>query len=47
MNSYNIVGIMSGSSMDGVDLAHCTLSQADGKWDFTINEGTTIPFNEK
>lgn len=46
MKSYNIIGIMSGSSMDGVDLAHCTLSLKDGQWDYTINNGATIPFNE-
>lgn len=46
MNEYNIIGVMSGSSMDGVDLAHCTIKSENGSWDFKINHGTTIPFNE-
>ena len=37
---------MSGSSMDGVDLAHCTIKYENVSWDFKINHGTTIPFNE-
>ena len=28
---------MSGTSMDGIDLVHCTLSQNDSKWVFKIN----------
>ena len=29
MNKYNIVGVMSGTSMDGLDLAHVTLEEVD------------------
>lgn len=46
MNKYNIIGIMSGSSMDGVDLAHCTITKDGGSYDFKINLGKTIEFNE-
>lgn len=37
---------MSGSSMDGVDLAHCTLTENNGKWSYTINQAVTIPYDE-
>lgn len=48
MREYNVVGVMSGTSMDGLDLAHVTLSeQAEGKWEYTINAGTTVPYVEK
>lgn len=37
MNSYNIIGLMSGTSLDGVDLAYCRFDQHNtGKWDFEI-----------
>lgn len=38
---------MSGTSMDGIDLAHCTLSiDANGKWNYEINAAETIPYDE-
>lgn len=39
---------MSGTSMDGLDLAHVTLEEKqEGKWDYAINKATTIPYGEK
>lgn len=38
---------MSGTSMDGVDLAYCTLQEESGKWSYEINFGETIPYDEK
>ena len=33
MRKYNIVGVMSGTSMDGLDIAHMTLEELqEGKW---------------
>lgn len=46
MKKYNIIGIMSGSSMDGVDLAHCSITKDGESYDFQINHGETIEFNE-
>lgn len=38
---------MSGTSMDGVDLAHCDLTPLDnGKWDYRINKAVTVPFSD-
>ncbi len=48
MRKYNIVGVMSGTSMDGLDLAHVSLTEReDGKWDYSINEDITIEYGEK
>ncbi len=39
---------MSGTSMDGLDIAHVTLQELqEGKWDYTINAATTISYEEK
>ena len=45
---YNVLGIMSGTSCDGIDLAHCrfTFSQ-DNQWEFAINEAETIPYDRR
>lgn len=48
MNKYNIVGVMSGTSMDGLDLAHVTLEEVgQGKWHYQINASVTIRYEEK
>jgi anhydro-N-acetylmuramic acid kinase len=47
MSKYNIVGIMSGTSMDGLDIAHVTLEElAEGKWGYTINAAETVAYSE-
>lgn len=44
--TYNVIGVMSGTSLDGVDLAHIHFSIANGKWDFTILESATVPYSK-
>jgi anhydro-N-acetylmuramic acid kinase len=46
IQKYNVVGVMSGTSLDGVDLAHIQFTIENGKWSFTINENETIPYTE-
>ncbi len=43
--NYNVIGVMSGTSLDGVDLAHIHFSIQNGKWSFEIFENETVPYN--
>lgn len=43
--TYNVIGVMSGTSLDGVDLAHIHFSISDGKWDYIILDCETIGYD--
>lgn len=43
---YNVIGVMSGTSLDGVDLAHILFSIKNGKWTFEILESETIGYSQ-
>ena len=43
---YSVIGVMSGTSLDGIDLAHIIFNIKDGKWEFEILESKTIPYAE-
>lgn len=47
MRSYKVIGIMSGSSMDGVDIALCNIQEENGKYTYTIEQAETIEYDEK
>lgn len=42
--NYNVVAVMSGTSLDGVDLAHVSLKYNDAKWYFKIGAAVTVPY---
>ena len=46
-STFNILGIMSGTSLDGVDLAHCELTYKDNKWHYIIKEAKTVPYSKE
>jgi len=46
MNLYRIIGIMSGTSLDGVDLAHCTFIEDETGYNFTLSACETVPYPE-
>jgi anhydro-N-acetylmuramic acid kinase len=46
MSKYRIIGLMSGTSLDGVDLAGCEFVKNSSGWGFKILTATTIPYPE-
>ena len=46
-NTYIVTGLMSGSSMDGVDLACCEFIVRRQKWNYRILAAETLPYPNK
>lgn len=42
--TYNVIGVMSGTSLDGIDLAHIHFLIDGSKWSFEIIEAETVPY---
>ncbi len=42
--SYQVIGAMSGTSLDGLDLAYCQFERSAHGYAFCIKEATTIPY---
>ena len=47
MEHYNVIGIMSGTSLDGVDLAFCHFTKEDSGWKFEIRNTTTVEYSDE
>lgn len=47
-NEWDGIGIMSGTSLDGIDLAWCHfIRRGDGKWDYRIEKAVTVPYDDE
>ena len=45
-SNYKVLGVMSGTSLDGIDLAECTFTNStDGSWSFQLGCVKTIPYS--
>lgn len=44
---YKVIGIMSGSSIDGLDLAYVHLHETGGKWDYEIVTAACYPYPDE
>ena len=46
-NDWDGIGIMSGTSLDGIDLAWCHFTRKEnGNWDYRIDKAVTVPYAE-
>jgi anhydro-N-acetylmuramic acid kinase len=43
---YTVVGVMSGTSLDGLDIAICRFEEVSKRWAFEISHAKTIPYPE-
>ncbi|HEY4153921.1 MAG TPA: anhydro-N-acetylmuramic acid kinase [Puia sp.] len=44
---YKVIGLMSGSSLDGLDIVYVHFEETAGKWDFEIRETACIPYSSE
>ncbi|MEC4004551.1 anhydro-N-acetylmuramic acid kinase [Flavobacterium sp. SUN052] len=44
--SYTVIGVMSGTSLDGIDLAHIHFTIKAGKWKYEILESETVSYSD-
>ncbi len=42
---YKVIGLMSGTSLDGVDMVCCLLKQREGKWVYAIEATQTVRYS--
>jgi len=45
-NSYKVIGVMSGTSLDGIDICFATYYYHFGKWEFTFNNSKTVKYDK-
>ncbi|MEM7107771.1 MAG: anhydro-N-acetylmuramic acid kinase [Bacteroidota bacterium] len=45
--NYNMIGLMSGTSLDGLDIAYCEFALQDGKWQFDLKASRHIGYSDE
>ncbi|WP_424989197.1 anhydro-N-acetylmuramic acid kinase [Flagellimonas sp.] len=45
MNTFKVIGLMSGTSLDGLDIAYCHIWRTGDRWDFEIKKTKGIPYD--
>lgn len=46
-NKYKVIGLMSGTSLDGLDIAFCSFGKQNNKWSYDIEFAETIRYPAK
>ena len=44
---YKVIGLMSGSSLDGLDIAYVQLEEVRGQWSYEILQADCVPYTDK
>lgn len=47
MKKYNVIGMMSGTSLDGLDLAYCSIWKKKDQWEFEIKATDSISYTQE
>lgn len=42
--SFNVIGVMSGTSLDGLDICLCNFTKTDNKWAYKIHKAITVNY---
>jgi anhydro-N-acetylmuramic acid kinase len=46
-NEYRVIGLMSGTSLDGLDIAYCHFVERGEQWSYSIEQSECIPYSNK
>lgn len=46
MKKHRAIGIMSGTSLDGLDLVDCEFTNCDNKWSFDVLNASEVPYSK-
>ena len=44
---YRVIGLMSGTSLDGLDVAQCTFELSNNQWQYNIERAITYPYSDE